>query len=144
MINKAVLIGNVGGEPEIRTLESNVKVATFSLATSETYNDKTGKRKTVTQWHRIVAWRGLAGVIEQYVHKGTQVYIEGKITYRDYKTKEGDERQITEIVAEEMKLLGSKKTGAGETIVAEVLQEPKVEYVAPSEVAPEPEKDLPF
>ena len=140
MINKAILVGNVGGDPEIRSLDNDTKVATFSLATSERYQDKNGQRQERTEWHRVVAWRGLAGIVEQYVHKGTKLYIEGRITYRQYKDKDGNDRNITEIVASEMKMLDSRPSG-GQTVQPGV-KEPDVNY-QPSE-APLPADDLPF
>ncbi len=90
MINKVILVGNVGGDPDVRTLENNVKVATLSLATSERYTDSNQQRQERTTWHRIVLWRNLADVVEKYVHKGSQLYIEGRISNRQYKDKEGN------------------------------------------------------
>lgn len=144
MINKAILVGNVGGDPEIRSLENDTKVATFSLATSETFKDRNGQRQERTAWHRIVAWRQLAGIIEQYVHKGSKLYIEGRITYRQYKDKDGNDRNITEIVADEMKMLDSK--GGGSTISGGSVGEPNTNYDSapqPTQAPLEPD-DLPF
>ena len=143
MINKAILVGNVGGEPEIRNLDNDAKVATFSLATSERYQDRNGQRQERTEWHRIVAWRGLAGIVEQYVHKGTKLYIEGKITYRQYKDKDGNDRYTTEIVADEMKMLDSR--GGGNSGGGSV-SEPVTNYDSapqPTQAPLEPD-DLPF
>ncbi len=112
MINKVVLLGNVGKDPEVKYLESGTAVATFPLATSENFKDKNGERQTRTEWHNIVLWRGLAEVAEKYVKKGTQLYIEGKITSRSYE-KDGQTRYFTEIVANEMKMLGSRNSGQG-------------------------------
>ena len=145
MINKAILVGNVGNEPEIRTLDNDTKVATFSLATSERYQDKSGQRQERTEWHRIVAWRGLAGIIEQYVHKGTKLYIEGRITHRQYKDKDGNDRFTTEIVANEMKMLDSRNGGSSNSGGGSV-GEPATNY----DSAPQPTQapleadDLPF
>lgn len=110
MINKAILVGNVGKDPEVRYLESGVAVAQFSLATSESFKDKTGNKTSRTEWHNIVVWRGLAEVVEKYVKKGQSLYIEGKITNRSYE-KDGIKRYTTEIVASEMKMLSSKNSG---------------------------------
>jgi single-strand DNA-binding protein len=98
MINKAILVGNLGKDPEVKTLENGTKVATFSLATSESYKDKNDAWQTLTEWHNIVAWRNLADRAEKLT-KGTMVYIEGKITHRKYNDKDGVERMITDIVA---------------------------------------------
>jgi single-strand DNA-binding protein len=98
MINKAILVGNIGKDPEVKTLENGTKVATFSLATSESYKDKNDAWQTLTEWHNIVAWRNLADRAEKLT-KGTMVYIEGKITHRKYNDKDGVERMITDIVA---------------------------------------------
>lgn len=145
MINKAILVGNVGGDPEVRTLENDTKVATFSLATSESYKDRNGQRQERTAWHRIVAWRQLAGIIEQYVHKGSKLYIEGRITYRQYKDKDGNDRNITEIVADEMKMLDSR--GGGNTNQGgNSVSEPIANYDSapkPTQAPLEPD-DLPF
>lgn len=141
MINKAILVGNVGQDPEIRSLENETKVATFSLATSERFNDRNGQRQERTEWHRVVAWRNLAGIVEQYVHKGTQVYIEGRITYRQYKDKDGNDRTSTEIVASDLKLLGRNPNGGTQpTQVAE----PRQQYAQPEPDNNAPVDDLPF
>ena len=105
-INKAILVGNVGREPEIRYVEKGVAVATFPLATSERYklNDKTIER---TEWHNIVAWRQLATVAENYIHKGTQLYVEGRLQTRQWE-RDGQRHTVTEIVAETIQLLGSR------------------------------------
>lgn len=107
-VNKVILVGNLGKDPEVRHLESGVPVASFSLATSESYNDRnSGERKTVTEWHNVVLWRGLAEVAEKYLHKGDQVYIEGKLRTRQWE-KEGVTRYTTEIVGENMTMLGGR------------------------------------
>ncbi len=108
-INKVILVGNVGKDPEIRHLDSGVSVATFPLATSETYVAKNGERVTNTEWHNIVLWRGLADVADKYVRKGRQLYIEGRIRSRSYDDKDGQKRYITEIYGDVMKLLGSRE-----------------------------------
>ena len=110
-INKVILVGNLGKDPEIRHLENNVTVATFPLATSESYKDKNGNRVDKTEWHNIVMWRGLAEVAEKYVKKGQMVYIEGKLRTRNYQDKEGQQRYTTEIVADAMTMLGGRPEG---------------------------------
>jgi single-strand DNA-binding protein len=108
-VNKVILVGNLGKDPEVRHLEGGAAVANFSLATSESYKDKTsGERKTITEWHNIVLWRGLAEVAEKYLKKGDSVYIEGKIRSRQWEDKEGKTRYTTEIVGDNMVMLGGR------------------------------------
>ena len=109
MFNKVILIGNLGKDPEIRQFENN-SVANFSLATSETYVDKTGERKTLTEWHNISIWGKGAEIVEKYLKKGSKVYIEGKITYRKYQDKDGVDRYSTDIKADTFKFLDSKES----------------------------------
>ncbi|WP_100612807.1 single-stranded DNA-binding protein [Confluentibacter lentus] len=106
--NKVQLIGNVGNEPEITNLDSGKKVAKFSIATNEFYKNSKGKKEQDTQWHNIVAWGKIAEIVEKYVGKGKEVALEGKLTSRSYETKEGEKRYITEVVANEILLLGIK------------------------------------
>jgi single-strand DNA-binding protein len=106
--NKVQLIGNVGNEPEITNLESGKKVAKFSIATNESYKDSKGEKVTNTQWHNIVAWGKIAEIVEKYVGKGKEVALEGKLTSRSYETKEGEKRYVTEVVVDEILLLGIK------------------------------------
>ena len=112
-INKVILVGNLGKDPEIRNLESGVTLARFPLATSESYTDKqTNEKKTVTEWHNVVLWRGLASIAEKYLVKGKQVYIEGKIKTRQWADAEGNTRYTTEIVGENLQLLGKADQGS--------------------------------
>ena len=104
--NKVQLIGNLGNDPEIITLESGKKLAKFSLATNETYKDADGQKQTKTDWHNLVAWGKTADIIEKYVTKGKEVAIEGKLTNRSYETKEGEKRYVTEVVINELLMLG--------------------------------------
>ncbi len=106
-INKVILVGHLGKDPEVRHLDGNVSVASFPLATSESYN-KDGKRIEQTEWHNIVMWRGLADIASKYLSKGKLVYIEGKLRTRSYEDKEGHKKYSTEIVAENFTLLGRK------------------------------------
>lgn len=108
--NKVILVGNVGKDPEIRRFENNIK-ASFSLATSETYTPKGGDKVTQTEWHNIVAWRRLAELSENYIRKGSQILVEGKLRYRSYDDKEGNKRYIVEVEAEAIQLLGRKSDG---------------------------------
>ena len=104
--NKVQLIGHVGSEPEIVNLESGKKLAKFSIATNEHYKNKQGEKVTDTQWHNIVAWGKTADLVENYVPKGKEVGIEGKLTSRSYEDKEGNKKWITEVVCSELLLLG--------------------------------------
>ncbi|WP_103864801.1 single-stranded DNA-binding protein [Aquimarina sp. I32.4] len=106
--NKVQLIGNVGNAPEIKTLESGKKVTNFSMATNESYKNSDGEKVQNTQWHNIVAWGKIAEIIEKYVGKGKEVAIEGKLTSRNYETEAGEKRYVTEVVANEILLLGIK------------------------------------
>ncbi len=105
--NKVQLIGNLGQDPEIKTLSDGKKVATFSMATSENYRNAAGEKVQETQWHRVVAWGRLAELSEKYLKKGRKVAIEGKLTHRDYEDKDGIRRYVTEVVVNEMLLLGN-------------------------------------
>ena len=107
-VNKVILIGNVGKDPEIRHLDSNVSVASFSLATSEVYNNKAGEKVTQTEWHNIVCWRNLANLAEKFIRKGSQVYIEGRIRSRTYDASDGSKKTAYEIYADEVRLLDRK------------------------------------
>ena len=109
-LNKAMLIGNVGRDPEVRYLDGNngAKVATFTLATTERYRDRNGETRENTEWHNIVAWRNTADVVERFVRKGTQVYIEGRIRTRSWDDQTGNKRYTTEIIADTLQLLGRK------------------------------------
>lgn len=106
--NKVQLIGNLGNDPEIITLDSGKKLAKLSIATNETYKNAQGEKVTDTQWHNIVAWNKTAEIIEQYLQKGSEVAIEGKLTYRSYEDKDGIKKYITEIVCNELLMLGNK------------------------------------
>lgn len=112
-VNKVILIGNLGKDPEVRHLEGGVAVARFPIATSETFKDKNGERQERTEWHNIVVWRGLAEVAEKYLKKGQSVFIEGKIRTNSYQDKEGNQRYNTEIVADNMTMLGGASGGGG-------------------------------
>lgn len=111
-VNKVIVLGFLGIDPEVRTLESGVKLARLRIATSETYTAKDGQRIEQTEWHNVVLWRGLAEIGEKYLTKGKQVYIEGKLKTRSWKDQEGNDRYTTEIVADNMQLLG--RSGGGE------------------------------
>lgn len=109
-INKVILVGNLGKDPEVRYLEGGTAVANFPIATSENYTDRnSGEKKTITEWHNVVLWRGLAEIAEKYLKKGNQVYIEGKLRTRKWQDKEGNDRYTTEIVGDNMQMLGRRE-----------------------------------
>ena len=112
-LNKAIIIGNLGSDPEIRTTGNGSKVAQFSVATSRRWTTGAGEQQEKTEWHRIVAWSKLADVAEQYLRKGQQVYIEGEIQYRQYQDKDGVTKYTTEINARELLMLGGREGGGG-------------------------------
>ena len=113
MINKVTLIGNLGGDPEVRHLENGTAVGRFSLATNENYKDKDGNWQKQTEWHNVVVWRDMAERAEKLLKKGMLVFVEGKISYRKYADKDGQERNITDIVASSYRLL-EKPEGMGD------------------------------
>lgn len=150
-VNKVILVGHLGKDPEIRHLDGNVSVASFPLATSESYN-KDGKRIEQTEWHNIVMWRGLADVAAKYLQKGKLVYIEGKLRTRSFEDKEGHKKYSTEIVAENFTLLGRKTDFEGDTATAQTNNNTTTETTAeaPKNTGTgefekdEDEKELPF
>ena len=107
-VNKVILVGNVGKDPDVKYLDSGVAVAKFPFATSETYKNKNNEKITNTEWHNIVLWRALAGLAEKYIKKGSQLYIEGRIKTRSYDDKDGNKKYITEIYGDNVQLLGRK------------------------------------
>lgn len=112
-INKVILVGRTGKDPVVQYVKENTPVARFNLATSETYKDKNGEKITNTEWHNLVAWKGLAKVIEQYVKKGQQLYVEGKLTYKEYE-KDGQKKFFTEIVVSSIEMLGKSENSNSE------------------------------
>jgi len=144
MVNKVILVGNVGADPEVKYLDSGVSVARIRLATSESYKNKEGEKITNTEWHNITLWRGLAKVTEDYVKKGTALYIEGKLTYRSYE-KDGETKYFTEIVANEMKLLGKRGDSEGGDNQQQYEQSNSTTASEPSiDLTPDETDDLPF
>lgn len=117
-VNKAILVGRVGNTPELKSLDGGNKVVNFSVATSEYFKDKSGAKQEKTEWHNVVAWGSLAEIIAKNVVKGTQLYIEGKIQNRSYDDKDGVKKYTSEVVASEIKFLGSKKSEDGESASA--------------------------
>lgn len=108
-VNKVILVGNLGKDPEVKYLDNGVAVANFSLATTESYKNKQGEKVSQTEWHNIVVWRGLAEVAEKYLKKGASVYVEGKVRTRKWEDKDGNTRYNTEILVDNMTMLGGKK-----------------------------------
>jgi len=114
-VNKVILIGNLGKDPEVRHLENGGVVANFPIATSEVFTDRsTGEKKEITDWHDIVVWRGLAEVAEKYLRKGTKVYVEGKLKKRSWQDKEGQTRYAVEVIGDELTILSRPETGERE------------------------------
>ena len=142
-MNKVILMGNLGKDPETRTLESGVVMCRFPIATSETYkNRKNGEKTSHTEWHNVILWRGLAEVAEKYLNKGDKVLIEGRIRSRSWEDKEsGQMRFITEILADQMQMIGSvKRNSSSEDF--NTAQEPTESFIQESPI--EQEEDLPF
>jgi len=110
-VNKVILIGNLGRDPEVRHLDNGRAVANFSLATSESYKNRAGERVTSTEWHNIVLWTPLAEIAEKYLKKGNKIFVEGRITNRSYEDKEGNKRYITEVVGNNLVMLGGRTEG---------------------------------
>lgn len=125
-INKAIILGRLGNDPEMRTMPNGDPVARISIATSEEWTDKqTGERKQNTEWHSIIAFRKLADIIRQYLKKGSQVYIEGKIRTRKWQDQSGQDRYTTEIIADQLQMLGSSQAGNGNNWAQEPQGKPK-------------------
>ena len=146
-VNKVILVGNLGKDPEIRHLENGATVANFSIATSENYKDrKTGEKVSQTEWHNIVAWRGLAEIAEKYLKKGQKVYIEGKLKTRSWQDQNGNNRYSTEVITDNLTMLGSaiqnentSNLSGGQTNKASENKISENEFSAPND-----EDDLPF
>ena len=146
-VNKAILIGNLGADPEIRYTSGGQGVANFRIATNRVYNDRNGQRQEQTEWHNIVAWGKLAEICERYLKKGSSVYIEGRIQTRSWEDQSGQRRWTTEIVAQQMTMLGSGAGARGDFERGETAPMDE-EYTGPpgggSGTVEEEEDDLPF
>lgn len=140
-VNKVILVGNVGRDPETKHLDKGVAVSRFSLATTENYTAKTGEKISNTEWHNIVAWRGLAEIVEKYVKKGSQLYIEGRLKTNSYE-KDGVKHYATEIVADTMHMLG-KREGQAE-MPGQTKQVEQLQTVGEPDLNQPEEDDLPF
>jgi single-strand DNA-binding protein len=110
-VNRVMLIGNLGKDPDIQHLEGNIGVAKFSLATTETFKDRSGKLISQTEWHTVVLWRGLAELAQKYLHKGSLVYIEGRLRTRSWEDKEGNKKFATEVVGDNLIMLDKRTDG---------------------------------
>lgn len=132
-VNCIHLVGRMGKDAEIRVVESGRKVASFTLATSEVYKDKSGNKKEETQWHNIVFWGPIADAIEKYLKKGSQIYVQGKVRYRSYEDKEGVKKYTTEVIGQSMSMLGGggKQSEAPEAVNAEVISGESEDYDLP-------------
>lgn len=138
MVNKVILVGNVGLDPEVRTIESGAKVARVRLATTERLFDRqANETKEHTEWHTITLWRGLADVVDKYVRKGSQLYIEGSLRTREWTDKDNQKRYTTEVLASDMKLLGRRADGAQSGAQAGYAAQPQGAYSTPAP-APQP------
>jgi single-strand DNA-binding protein len=138
-VNKAILIGNLGADPELRYTPSGKAVASFRIATSERWTGQDGQSNEKTVWHNIVAWGKLAETVKEYLKKGRQVYVEGRIDNRSYDDKEGNKRYVSEIVAQTIRFLGTRADAA-----AEPVPEPASHEAQPQEGQATDDDDLPF
>lgn len=140
MVNKVIILGALGADPAVRVAAGNIKVARLRLATSETFKDKnTGEKKTSTEWHTVVLWRQVAEIAEKYLHKGSMVYIEGKLSTREWTDMDGNKRYSTEVVADTLKLMPGRNDEKKERTTA--VPEPEPEPAHQPADAPD---DLPF
>ena len=147
-VNKVILIGNLGADPEVRYTPDGAPVANFNLATSESWNDRTsGEKQERTEWHRLVVWRKLAEIAGQYLKKGSKIYIEGKLQTRSWEDQSGQKRYTTEVVVNELQMLDSRGEGGGGGGGGAISRDPgpaaQPEYGPPPGAAAE-EDDLPF
>jgi single-strand DNA-binding protein len=136
-VNKVILIGNLGRDPEIQSFENGLKKATFTLATTETFRNKEGSKEQHTEWHRIVLWRGLAEIAESFLKKGSQIYLEGRIRTNQWKDKDGNPKSMVEIEGTSMTMLGARREQV--SVTEDVPAESQV-----NEEPPAQEDDLPF
>ena len=140
-LNKALLIGNLGADPEIRATSDGTKVAGFSVATNRSWTDRDGEAQERTEWHRVVAWSSLAEIAEQYLSRGDRVYIEGEIQYRSYEDRDGATRYVTEIRASELVMLGGR---GNERSAQGATREPVAAGSVAEDPSALPDDDLPF
>ena len=141
-VNKVILIGNLGKDPDVRHLENGASVANFPIATSENYKDrKTGEKVSQTEWHNIVVWRGLADIAERFLKKGDKIYIEGKLRTRSWQDQEGNNRYTTEVIADNLTMLGKSAENSNPSPTTTVASDTKTndDFSGPDET-----DDLPF
>lgn len=144
-VNKVILVGNLGKDPEVKYFDSGAAKASFPLATSESYTTKAGERVDNTEWHNIVLWRGLAEVAEKYLKKGNSIYLEGKIRNRSWEDQDGNKKYITEIEGSNLVMLGGRPEGGNNTGNTSSVQTPaKQNSASVDTVAEEYQDDLPF
>jgi len=153
MINKVTLIGNLGADPDVKTLDNGAKVARFSLATNESYQDKMGEWQQRTEWHNVVAWRAMADRVERDFKKGMMVYVEGKISYRKWQDQDGKDKYTTDIVPYTLRMLERRESGSNSNFPSaedEISSAPPHQGNEPKPAQPqsnkltETEDDLPF
>jgi single-strand DNA-binding protein len=145
-VNRVMLIGNLGKDPDVQFLEGNIAVAKFPLATTETFKDRAGKLISQTEWHTVVLWRGLAELAQKYLHKGSLVYIEGRLRTRSWEDKEGNRKFATEVVGDNLIML-DKRSDAGShhgSHTTGVQGDSGLEGYSPDTPINEPSQDLPF
>jgi len=143
-LNKVMLIGNVGKDPEPRHLENGTMLVTLAVATTERYKDRNGEVKEQTEWHNVVCWRNLAEIVEKFVRKGTQVYVEGRLRSRSWEDQNGQKRYVTEIAADTLRLLGRRPDQASDGQSIHQATAPKPIPADPMEGVADPLDDLPF
>ena len=141
-VNKVILVGNLGQKPEMRYTQTNTAVATLSIATSESWKDKdSGEQREKTEWHRVVFFGKLAEIAEQYLDKGSQLYVEGKLQTRKWQDKEGNDRYTTEILGNEMNMLGGRQSSSDEGVYDQSQQTAQTAQSQDSQIS---EEDIPF
>ena len=143
-VNKVILLGNLGKDPEVRHLENGTAVANFPIATSESYKDKEGNRIDQTEWHNVVAWRKLAEIAESYLKKGSQIYLEGKLRTRSWDDQQGNKRYTTEVVADTFTMLGKRDDAPNNQQSAGSYNTPSKTTQTQQNNIVEEEDDLPF
>ena len=142
-VNRVMLIGNLGKDPDIQFLEGNIGVAKFPLATTETFKDRSGKLVSQTEWHTVVLWRGLAELAQKYLHKGSLVYIEGRLRTRSWEDKDGNRKFATEVVGDNLIMLDKRHDGSHHH--GSLPHEGGIEGISSSDAPiPEPTPDIPF
>ena len=147
-VNRVMLIGNLGKDPDVQYLEGNIAVAKFPLATTETYKDRTGKLISQTEWHTVVLWRGLAELAQKYLHKGSLIYVEGRLRTRSWDDREGNKKFATEIVGDNLIMLDKRNDGSAGSYHPSTLggSDSREPYINPDlpPLGDEPAEGLPF